>query len=649
MRQSLYFLRFFSILLFYFADIIEAAAYPKSDTLEITNANAYPIHQHLYWLETEKSITADSAGRLFLEGHAKLLYPKISISDAGTQNNYWMMFAIQNTSGQGKELFFQFNNPYLNTITVYKKGSSGFEKIIHTGAILPFKTRMYPFHDFVFPISLQKGEQTTYLIMAEKHGEIFSTKPELMSAGRFKLKEQRIYILFGIVTGIMVFNIIINIFLGISLKDRIHYLYALYICWALLWLFSSVGMDYQFLISNSPSLFGVSQPVSGAITMILMAQLAIVFLRLRKNKTMAYRFLNIAKWVLIVALPLRFVFFFILSQYGWIKQAVSNINIIAIADIINILAIAGIALGMVWVAIVSARQGYKPAWFYLAAILYLAFSIFKTCYIIIGGGDMSELVTPGNAIQQGIMAEAIIIFIGIIYRYSLYKKEKKELYTKLSNQKLEMAQRIVAAQEEERKRLAQDLHDDVGATLSSLLLHITNQPDNAQPINAWNDPHNERSITITKKALTDLRNISHDLLPKDFSILGLFQILRNRIDELNLHNVTRFWLSTYGDDKVLSEIHAVTMYRIINELIVNIIKHAKASQANIDLAMNSRNMTLIVEDNGIGFSDSSDKNGIGIKNIHSRVAFLNGEINIDNNRQGTTVIIDIPYEIYGQP
>ena len=73
-----------------------------------------------------------------------------------------------------------------------------------------------------------------------------------------------------------------------------------------------------------------------------------------------------------------------------------------------------------------------------------------------------------------------------------------------------MTQNIIAAQEEERKRLAQDLHDDLGATLSTLLLHITNQHD------IINNPYNERSIEITQKALADLRNISHDLLPKDF-------------------------------------------------------------------------------------------------------------------------------------
>ncbi len=636
-----YFLKRGLWLLLCFSGIATAmTANARSDTLDVSEENVYPVNQYLRWIQTEKEITPDSALQIFTAGNAQRLYPRKAITDAGTRNNYWMMLTLSNKSGTDRDLVLQFNNPYLNTVIVYKKAGNGFKKMMQTGAAFPFESRIYPFHDFVFPVGLEDGEHATYLVMAEKHGEIFSTQPELMSAGRFKIKEQKIYIIFGLVTGIIVFSITINIFLGISLKDRIHYLYAVYISSALLWLFSSVGMDYQFLIPDSPSLFAVSQPVTGAVTMILMAQLAIVFLRLRESKTMAYRFLNIAKWVLITALPLRLFFFFVLPQYEWIKQAANNINIPAIA---------GIAVGMVWAAIVKVQQGYKPAWFYLAAILYLTFSILKTCYIIIGSGDMAELVTPGNGIQQGIIAEALIIFTGIVYRYSLFKKERKELYIKLSDQKLEMARRIVAAQEEERKRLAQDLHDDVGATLSSLLLHITNQPDHAQSETALNSVHNVRSVAITKKALTDLRNISHDLLPEDFSVLGLFQILKNRIDELNQHSATRFWLSTDGDDKALSEIHAVTIYRIINELINNIIKHAKASQANIDLVANSKNIILIAEDNGVGFSESNDKNGIGIKNIYSRVAFLNGEINIDNNRQGTTVIIDIPYKIDERP
>ncbi len=86
-----------------------------------------------------------------------------------------------------------------------------------------------------------------------------------------------------------------------------------------------------------------------------------------------------------------------------------------------------------------------------------------------------------------------------------------------------MTQNVVAAQEEERKRLAQDLHDDLGATLSTLLLHITNQHDFSH------EHYDKRSVEITQKALADLRSISHDLLPKDFSNIHLFQALKTEL------------------------------------------------------------------------------------------------------------------------
>jgi signal transduction histidine kinase len=72
------------------------------------------------------------------------------------------------------------------------------------------------------------------------------------------------------------------------------------------------------------------------------------------------------------------------------------------------------------------------------------------------------------------------------------------------------------------------------------------------------------------------------------------------------------------------------------------VKHARASTANIDISIGDSNVVLIIEDDGIGFQDDHVQSGIGLKNIRSRVAFLNGSLNIDKNKQGVTVIIEIP-------
>lgn len=608
---------------------INQLAYASSahDTLAITEMDRYPVNNDLYWLRTNEKLSADKAYELLKNGKGRKLAPDVSINSGVAGNYYWLTFTMKNTSGSQKDLFYKFNYPFLNNVEAYRLTPSGFKRFMKTGAESAFDTRDYPYHDFVFPIRLETGESAVFLIMAERIGERFSTTPELISNKLFKEEEQRLYIIIGVIVGIMFFNTIINLCLGISLRDRIHYLYAAYVMAALFWVLSSVGVDYQFLFPRYPVIFSVSQFSAGAVTMILMAQLGIVFLELKSNSIKIYYVLNFFKWLLIFSL---------ISKIGLDLLFLGQRQVIKIAGNLYLIAIAGIAISIIWAAILRVRQGFRPGWFYLAAVCFLAGSIFKTCYVILTTNDLSVLVSPPTSIQIGLIIESLIIFAGIIYRYSVLKKEKKELAIKLTSQKLEMTQNIIAAQEEERKRLAQDLHDDLGATLSTLLLHITNQHDIA------NNPYNERSIEITQKALADLRNISHDLLPKDFSTIGLFQTLKNRTDELNSFALTRFWLNADGEDEQLNEIQSVILYRIINELINNTIKHAKASQANIDIIIADGNVTLIFEDNGIGFSDHNNLKGIGLKNIHSRVAFLGGQINTDHNKQGTTVIIVVP-------
>lgn len=623
----------FSILLYFSILCSYSFAGVQPDTLSISNRELYPLNEHLYWLKTKDKITADSAYQLLMNGAGERLAPQQSLNSRFGNDYYWTLFTLKNPGLEDAALFYQFNNPTVNRIEVYKVVDGHIQHRIRTGALFPFKTRGYSYHDFVIPIEIKANQYVTYLIMAEKRGELFSITPELMSAAYFKKKETHVYLVLGIIIGIMVFNILINLFLGISLNYKLHYLYTLYVSVTLLWIFGSIKIDYQLLFPDYPLLFKISQPLTGGITMILMAQLAIVFLQLKKSKTRIFVMLNAAKWLLIAILPFRVALYMAFPKYAWLGQK---------ASIIYLIAIAGIAIGMVWAAVVRIRQGFKPAWFYLAAIAYLAFSIFKTCYTVLYMADVSDLISVPSDIQQGIIVETIIIFIGIIYRYNLYKKEKEELNNKLTEQKIEMTNRIVIAQEEERKRIAQDLHDDVGATLSTLLLHVTNLPDKPE----WQTPfavqHNQRSITISRKALTDLRNISHDLLPKDFNTLGFFQVLQNRIEEINTLNRTRFWLNTEGDDHLLSEMQAITLYRITNELVTNIIKHARAARSNIDVVVMAPTVTILVDDDGIGFDDITTKNGIGIKNVHSRVGFLNGNINIDKNKQGTTIIVTVP-------
>ena len=203
----------------------------------------------------------------------------------------------------------------------------------------------------------------------------------------------------------------------------------------------------------------------------------------------------------------------------------------------------------------------------------------------------------------------------------------------------------IEVQELERKRIAEDLHDDIGATLSALHLHISSIADGM----LLNSPELQKfyaqSLSLASKAAIDVRGIAHDLLPKDFAELGMFEVLQNRIDELNTSNAIRFTFIADGDEKISDKNFSVTIYRIINELISNIIKHSQAQKALIQILVNETEVQIIAEDNGIGIRLQKIRKGIGMKNIQSRVDFLNGTYNIDSNEKGTTIIISIPFLI----
>jgi signal transduction histidine kinase len=100
--------------------------------------------------------------------------------------------------------------------------------------------------------------------------------------------------------------------------------------------------------------------------------------------------------------------------------------------------------------------------------------------------------------------------------------------------------------------MAQDLHDDVGASISTLMLHISNLPLSPIGIKKMCVQYNERSLSIGKKALTDLRSISHDLMPKDFKNNGLTRMLHNRIEELKSSSSIYFSVTIEGDDTLFA-------------------------------------------------------------------------------------------------
>lgn len=199
-------------------------------------------------------------------------------------------------------------------------------------------------------------------------------------------------------------------------------------------------------------------------------------------------------------------------------------------------------------------------------------------------------------------------------------------------------QAVFNAQEEERKRISKDLHDGVGQQLSGLKMAFQKLSRNSNNQNA----EIEKLSNILSESADEVRSISHQMMPKTLTELGLIEALDDMLAKSLQLNKIEYEFEHYGISSRLNEQQEVGLYRIAQELVNNIIKHSEASQVNIQLFKNNKKIILIIEDNGKGMKTQKN-DGQGHINIKSRLNALKGEVNIESSlEKGTVATIRIP-------
>jgi signal transduction histidine kinase len=236
-----------------------------------------------------------------------------------------------------------------------------------------------------------------------------------------------------------------------------------------------------------------------------------------------------------------------------------------------------------------------------------------------------------------ILIGALIILLlvsALIYFRQKMSMEKISMENLEKEKSLEIADALIKGQDEERKRLAMDLHDGLGAKLGALKLKIdTNLSENP----------NYYDLTSTVDDISrNVRELSHRMLPARLAELGLIYSLKNLILSVNASSEMEIEfetnIKTKLDDKI--QIH---LYYLIYELINNAIKHSKGKLLTIQLFYADESLTLSAEDDGVGFDVSAKGEGHGMNNIRQRIDYLNGTLIIESEKgQGSVFMIEIP-------
>jgi signal transduction histidine kinase len=202
----------------------------------------------------------------------------------------------------------------------------------------------------------------------------------------------------------------------------------------------------------------------------------------------------------------------------------------------------------------------------------------------------------------------------------------------LTNQEAKALSAILKGQEEERERIAQELHDRLGGTLAALKLSLR-KPGNHVA---------EEDMEIVNEAVKEVRSISHNLSTGLIQRYGFNQALKQLFKRMQGSDEMKYDLYLHPQIAKLGQAVGIELYRIVQELLSNTIKHANASFVSVQTNFDDNTFNLIYEDDGKGFDVKIASKGIGLENVNKRVKRLKGNLNIDSAPgRGTIVIIEL--------
>ncbi|MAT90706.1 MAG: hypothetical protein CMC35_08425 [Flavobacteriaceae bacterium] len=257
------------------------------------------------------------------------------------------------------------------------------------------------------------------------------------------------------------------------------------------------------------------------------------------------------------------------------------------------------------------------------------------------------------AIGLGGGLAAVLLLSVLLYKNSKKKQriaeqereieiQKKEKI--LKEQELNAIDAMIAGQEKERQRLAADLHDSVGATLSAAKLQFDHLKKNKDKL-ATLETMFQKTGSLLDEAYNEVRSMAHVKHSGVIAKEGLLPAVEKLARNASLQQSLQVEVQDFGLTERLEPSLEISIFRMIQELVTNIIKHANASEATIAITQHENSLNIIVEDNGKGFNATKfqQKEGMGLSSIERRVEFLEGTLEIDATPgKGTTILIDIP-------
>ena len=539
----------------------------------------------------------------------------------GYQQNYgWLYFRLKNNT-ISKTIIFTYDGIEVHHVACYRQRGLNIDTLAYTGDALPFSSRPIKVNYYAIPIELNANEEVNIVIFFNKRNEFISGYIGLYTQQSFLQKIRIDSAAVSFFIGITFFILLFNLFLWLSLRDTTHLLFMVHITCIVLYVLASLGYGFELFWPNWPyrnsTIMTMLPGLWASTNLFLMKRM----LNLTPSTSRFSKAATILGWYILLLSLVCCSIALVQPQPLPPRLLTTGGVLLVIWMLLNIILVLAILIEQI-------RKRNTIAYLYAIALSFTFLgSLLFTIALPLGIVNVGKYTTTW--LMPGFMLEQLTLAFGLTIRYNRFRQQNFDLLLTIAEERNQAYANTITAQETERKRLAADLHDDIGTSLAALRGRITNNPGAEELLN---------------KIMTDVRTVSHNLLPVELHDLGLIDTLNEVARRLETASGIRFLFIASGDPVPLGASADLILYRAVQELMHNIVRHSKATEAVVQLVYHHSHLNITIEDNGCGFDpDVPGGDGIGLKNVSSRIQWLGGVVAVDSGEQGTTIRLDIPF------
>jgi signal transduction histidine kinase len=215
---------------------------------------------------------------------------------------------------------------------------------------------------------------------------------------------------------------------------------------------------------------------------------------------------------------------------------------------------------------------------------------------------------------------AIIIYLDFRNKRKLHLRQLKTIE---QEKEIQLLQAVMQGEEKERSRIAKDLHDGVAGMLAAVKMHLSAGDEQVKTIQGY-----QQAIQLLDEASVEVRKTSHNLMPEVLLQHGLNEAIRRYCSNISSPTLqVQYYF--IGDEQRYVESFELSVYRIVQELLNNVFKHSKATEAIVQMSIQNSLLSISIEDNGIGFpKDALQSGGMGLGSLKHRIGALNGNLEL---------------------